>query len=310
MKNILVTGGLGFIGSHIVDALCLQPEYNVAVIDEKHSKTIDCANPLANYCEVDITDARELKTVFWLLRPYCVIHCAALARLQPSFVRVEEYVNVNVLGTKNILEAAKYYKVKRIVYSSSSSVYTGHTQIPLKEDMMPLLHLLSPYGTTKLIGEMLMRDMGKMTGGPETVSLRYFNVYGPRQPEEGEYALVAGRFLKQWQNGEPLTMVPDGKQSRDFTWVMDVVQANILAMLSSKVGNAEIINIGSGKDYSVWDLADMIGGENYPKIFIPARKGEARKTLADISRAKKLFGWKPTVFLPEGITLLKKEMGL
>ncbi|PIS13458.1 MAG: NAD-dependent dehydratase [Candidatus Tagabacteria bacterium CG09_land_8_20_14_0_10_41_14] len=316
-ERVLVTGGLGFIGSHIVDLLCVK-DYEVGVADIKPYSEYDFKNPLAYYFRLDICDYEVVRRLFSVFEPSYVFHCAALARIQPSFENPEEYFRSNALGTYNILKISRKYNVKRVVYSASSSAYGDVQQMPLCEDMALTPTALHPYGSTKRMGEMLMSDMGRMTGGPETVSLRYFNVYGPRQPTEGDYATVIGIFLRQMKNREPLTIVPDGYQRRDFTHVSDVARANLLAMTSYKVGDAEIINIGTGISYSVWDVARLIllkipldSDETWLlnsglcRIF-PPRKGEVRETLADISKAKKLLGWTPSISLKKGIAMTRK----
>ena len=206
-------------------------------------------------------------------------------------------------GTLNVLVAAKDAGVKRVVYSASSSAYGNQDTLPLREDMEA--RPMSPYGLQKYIGELKCRLFYQVYG-LETVSLRYFNVYGPRAPVEGAYALVIGKFLDQRKKGEPLPVVPDGKQSRDFTHVRDVVRANILAAESDKVGKGEVINIGGGHNRSVLEIAELIGG---PWKFVEPRL-EPKHTLADITKAKNLLGWEPQVRLEEGIGELKQIYGL
>jgi len=319
--KVLVTGGLGFIGSHIVDSL-LERGYEVAVIDKRLWTEYDYADARVFYFQCDISNAKQTRECFYKFCPNYVIHCAAEARIQPSFENPYLYFRTNVVGTRNILVLSKIFGVRRVVYSASSSAYGDQTKMPLREDMALSPQALHPYGSTKRMGEMLMKDMGKMTKGPETVCLRYFNVYGPRQTTlaDGPYATVIGIFLEQYKKGMPLTIVPDGYQMRDFTHVSDVVRANIMAMFSDRVGNAEIINIGSGENYSMWDVARLVLGisqDRVPRPFelvklkkcvmLPPRKAEVFETLADISRAKNFLGWEPTISLEEGIELLKKN---
>ena len=321
MIKCVVTGGAGFIGSHLVEQLA-RSDFQVLVIDKVCSPP-DCLKKLdpmkVLHWQCDISDEHSLRKYFRWFNPKYVFHLAAEARIQPSFENPDEYFKSNVLGTRNILKISREVGVRRIVYSASSSAYGEQERTLLKEDMaLPPLSL-HPYGSTKRQGEMLMSDMGKMTGGPETVSLRYFNVYGPRQPTEGEYATVVGIFLRQQKNGEPLTVVWNGHQRRDFTYVSDVVRANILAMFSRKVGDAEIINIGTGENYSVWDVAravldvapdistDRLLKDDFC-VMLPARMGEVRQTLADISKAKDLLGWEPLISFKDGIELTKIRM--
>src|SRR3989338_5321926 len=223
MAKILVTGGMGFVGSHI-------------------------------------SDLEKLEKVFREIKPEIVFHCAALARIQPSFQNPERYFEVNAIGTRNVLKLAKLFGVRRAVYSASSSAYGDQPVPALREDIKLTAQSLHPYGSTKRMGEMLMRDMGRVTGGGEKGCLRYFNVYGPRQTNslDGPYPTVVGIFLDMVREGKPLPIVPSGYQQRDFTHVSDVVAANIAAMNSSKVGDAEIINIGTGCSYSMWGVARLV----------------------------------------------------
>jgi len=193
--------------------------------------------------------------------------------------------------------------VTLIIYSSSSSIYGNQDSSPYKEDMPA--RPMSPYAAQKYIGERYCRLFYELYGLP-TVCLRYFNAYGKRQALEGAYCLVMGVFVKQRLANEPMTITGDGEQRRDFTSVADVVRANILAANSSKVGQGEIINIGHGRNYSINELAQMIGG---PTTYIPPRI-EPREILADNSLARELLGWEPTVELPEWLREYKKEMGL
>lgn len=316
--KFLVTGGAGFIGSHIVDAL-IDDGHEVLIIDDLSFGKKANLNPKARFYQFDISDELKIEPLFEGVDG--VFHAAALARIQPSFQNPDRYFSVNAIGTRNILLVAKKHGVKRVVYSASSSAYGEVDVLPVTEDFKLTAQAFHPYGSTKRMGEMLMRDLGKTTGGPETVCLRYFNVYGPRQTTtvDGPYATVAGIFLDLAKQGKPLTIVPDGHQRRDYTWVEDVVSANLLAMQSSKVGNAEIINIGSGANYSIWDVARLIleaSSDIKPEeeliaggkcVFAPARRGEAFETLADVSKAKELLDWEPKVSFEDGIKRLLKS---
>ena len=314
----LVTGGAGFIGSHIVDALISQG-HQVAVIDDLSSGKRKNLNSKAELFQSDIADYSAIEPLFRGMDG--VFHVAARARIQPSFKDPDLYFRSNTLGTRNVLVAAKKHDVKRVVYSASSSAYGSSDIFPTKEEFKLTTQSLHPYGSTKRMGEMLMRDMGKATGGPETVCLRYFNVYGPRQTtvSDGAYATVAGIFLDLAKSGRPLTITPDGNQRRDFTWVRDVVNANLLAMQSEKVGSGEIINIGAGKNYSIWEIAKLIlsvpTGTNPEELLASgkcvwasdSRRGEVWETLADNSRAKELLGWAPTMDFSQGIKILLED---
>ncbi len=312
MNRVLVTGGNGFIGSHIVEALH-NNGHDVRVLDIICSnkglealKSFSDISELNRYFDCDIRKFDEVEKVFKLFQPEYVIHCAALARIQPSLQNPVETYETNVLGTLNLLEFSRRFGVKKFVYSASSSAYGANVKMPLKESMK--LQPLNPYAYSKLMGEMLIEQYFR-NFGLKACSLRYFNVYGPGQPTEGQYSTVIGIFLRQLKNSEPFTIVPDGQQRRDFTWVGDVVRANLLAMESEKVGKGEVINIGFGKkNYSVLEVADIIGGKDYPRKMIEPRTGEAKATLADISKAKKLLGWEPEVSLEQGIERLKNQI--
>ncbi|MEK7586944.1 MAG: NAD-dependent epimerase/dehydratase family protein [Patescibacteria group bacterium] len=296
-KKIIVTGGAGFIGSNLVDEL-VNLGAEVMVIDNMVSGNRDYLNPKAKFAEVDICNLEVIKPLF--LGVDYVFHLAALPRVQYSIEHPLETDLVNVGGTRNVLIAAKEGGVKRVIYSASSSAYGDQEMMPLTEDLPA--NPKSPYGLQKYLGEWYLKTWSQVFG-LETVSLRYFNVYGPRFSAEGAYALVIGKFLKQRALGEPLTVTGDGTQTRDFTHVSDVVRANLLAATVSKVGKGEVINIGSGKNYSINEIAKIIGG---PIKYVEARL-EPHDTLADNSLAKKLLGWVPKESIEKAIKELKNE---
>ncbi len=298
-KRVIVTGGAGFIGSHLIEELHKRGDI-VANLDIIYPTNYHIPGWLGD-CDIRNFDA--VRFYFAHFKPDYVIHCAAKARIQPSLQNPVETYETNVIGTLNLLEASRIFGIKRFIYSASSSVYAGHTKLPLAENMEP--RPLNPYAYSKLMGEMLVQQYVR-NFGLKACSLRYFNVYGPRQPRDGQYATVIGIFLRQMKNNEPFTIVPDGNQRRDFTWVGDVVNANILAMESDKACGGDIFNIGSGKNYSILEIADIIGGRNYPRKEIDPRLGEAKATLADISKAKKFLSWEPEVSFEQGIEILKK----
>jgi len=299
MAKYIITGGAGFIGSHIVDMLIGRGD-EVHVVDNFSTGKRERVNPKAVIHEVDIRDFEKLVLIF--RGADGVFHTAAQPRMQLSIREPRLTNDINITGTLNVLLAARDAGVKRVVYSASSSAYGHRIEMPLHEDMPPLPVI--PYAIQKHVGERYCEMVSRFYG-LETVSLRYFNVYGPRQTTDadGPYATVIGIFLGEREKGLPMTIVPDGNQRRDFTHVTDVARANILAMESSKVGKGEIINIGCGKNYSMLEVADMIGG---PKIFAEPRQGEARETLANNRRAKEVLGWEPEVSFEEGIGELKK----
>ena len=299
-NKVIVTGGAGFIGSHLADALVERGD-EVQVIDNLFTGKRENVNPKARFHEIDIRDYEKLLPVFQGVD--YVFHLAALARVQPSIEDPKTSEDVNVTGTLNVLLAAREGGAGRVIYSASSSAYGNQEVLPFKEDMTP--QPISPYALQKYVGELWSALFSKIYG-LRTISLRYFNVYGPRAPGEGAYALAISRFLSQRKQGEPLTVVPDGTQSRDLVHIRDVVRANLLAMESGKVGEGEIINIAAGKSHTVLELAALIGG---PTVFIEPRI-EPKHTLADISKAKELLGWSPQIKFEDGIAELKKLYGL
>ena len=294
MKKAIVVGGAGFIGSHIVDALLLKG-YEVHIIDNMSGGKQERINPQARFHQKDIRNLEDIKPI--IAGADYVFHLAALPRVQYSIEFPQETHDVNITGTLNVMIAAQLGNVKKLVYSASSSAYGDQPVMPLKEDMLPSPK--SPYGLHKHVGELYAKVWSEVYGLP-TVSLRYFNVYGPRFDAEGAYALVIGKFLKQKKEGKPITITGDGKQTRDFTHVRDVVNANILAAESDTVGKGEVINIGAGKNASINRIAELIGGTIE---YVPARL-EPHDTLADNSKAKQLLGWTPHVTLEDGIAEL------
>ncbi|MDO8600858.1 MAG: NAD-dependent epimerase/dehydratase family protein [bacterium] len=294
--KVIVTGGAGFIGSHVQDAL-VEKGYDVHVVDNFSTGKKENIHPAATLHEMDIRDFKKIAPLFNGAR--FVFHLAAFPRVEPSIQDPITSHDMNLNGTLNVLQAAKDAKVEKVIYSASSAVYGNPDSFPTSENAP--VNPMSPYGLQKYVGELYCR-LFSFLYGIQTVSLRYFNVYGRRQSEEGAYALVIGRFLKEKRGGRPLPIVPDGNQSRDFVHVRDVVRANLLAMESDRVGKGEVINIGSGKNYSVNEIASFIGG---PTVFVEPRV-EPKKTLADISRAKELLGWEPSVRFEDGIAELKK----
>ncbi len=291
----LVTGGAGFIGSHLVDSLIERGD-QVIVIDNLLTGKKENINPAAEFLKLDIRDLDEIRPHFEGVE--AVFHLAALPRIPISIEKPAESHAINATGTLNVLIVSRDAGVKKVIYSSSSSIYGNKDSLPLREDMSAFP--LNPYAVQKYIGELYCRIFSELFG-LKTVSLRYFNVYGPRQHTEGAYAPVMGIFLRQKSGGEFLTVTGDGGQTRDLTYVGDVVKANLLALESDKVGVGEAINIGGGKNYSVNEIAKFIGGEVQ---YLAARPGEILHTLADITLAKKLLGWQPKTGIEEGIKIL------
>jgi len=293
----LVTGGAGFIGSTLVDELIIRGN-EVVIIDDLSTGKEEYVNPRAEFHNLDIRNLQDIKPVFEGVD--YVFHLAARPRVQFSIDNPGEAHGVNVNGTLNVLIAARDAKVKKFIFSSSSSVYGDQEWLPLHEGMLP--NPKSPYALHKQMGEDYCRLFNELYGLP-AVCLRYFNVYGRRMATEGAYCLVLSIFTNQRQKGESLTITGDGEQRRDFTYVGDVVAANILAANSANVGRGEVINIGSGVNYSVNEIADMFGG---PRVYIEPRI-EPRLTLADNSLAQKILGWEPMMNLPEWLVEHKRE---
>ena len=290
MKYI-VTGGAGFIGSNLTDALIAQG-HDVLVIDNLSTGEKENINPIATFINADIRDLEAIKPHFAGIDG--VFHLAALPDLQFSIENPIETHDINVNGTLNVLIAAKDANVERVVYSASAAAYGNTETMPLHEEMKP--NLLSPYGLQKYIGEEYCRLFSRLYG-LHTVSLRYFNVYGPRMASKGAYLNVIKNFMVQKSRNQAMTITGDGEQTRDFIHVRDVARANIAAMKSNAVGTSEVINIGSGKNYSVKQIAAFIGG---PFVHIAPRV-ETKHNLADNTKAKKLLGWVPQENLEDAI---------
>ena len=302
MKYVVV-GGAGFIGSNIVDKL-VEQNHEVVVIDNLSTGKRENINPKVKLEYIDISDPKQDKNMTEVMKGAdSVFLLAAKARVQPSIENPVEYETNNTIGTLNVLKCASDAGVRRVVYSASSSAYGNTDKLPSKES--DPVNPLSPYGAQKYYGEVMCKMFSEVYG-LETVSLRYFNIYGERQNVGGAYAMVIGIFVDQLLNGNPMTITGNGEQRRDFTYVGDVVNANILASQSENVGKGEVINIGNGDNRSINELADMIGGD----IVNIAPVIEPRETLANNSKAEELLGWKPTQNIEEWIPKYKKDMGL
>jgi UDP-glucose 4-epimerase len=272
--------------------------HSVAVIDNQSavSNSTFYTNDQAEYHKLDVADYEFIRPLFDGVD--YVFHLAAEARIQPAIINPLLAVRTNMLGTATVLQCSREAKVKKVIYSSTSSAYGLANDPPLEETMYE--DCLNPYSVSKVGGEKLVQMYCDLYNLP-TVTLRYFNVYGPREPDSGPYAPVVRLFLKQASNNEPLTIVGDGLQRRDFTHVDDAVNANILAMHSNETG---LFNVGTGRNHSVLELADMISNN---KIHVDPRQGEARITLANNDKIKKLLGWSPTVILEDYIANQLKD---
>lgn len=294
----LVTGGAGFIGSHLVDRL-LADGHRVTVLDDFSTGRRDnlrhhALNQELRIAESDITSFDDVAAFFkgidW------VFHMAALADIVPSIERPLEYHRTNVSGTITALEGARAAGAKRFVYAASSSCYGIPDSYPTSESAP--IRPLYPYALTKNLGEQYVLHWASTYRIP-AVSLRLFNVYGPRSRTSGAYGAVFGIFLAQKLAGKPFTVVGDGTQSRDFTFVSDVVDAFVTAAESDLA--REVLNVGSGTSMSVNQLTSLLGGE---VVHVPKRPGEPDRTFADISKIRSLLGWGPQVSFEEGVKIM------
>ena len=299
MKS-LVTGGAGFIGSNLVDAL-LDMGHEVVVIDNEYSDAHDHLywNDDADNHKYDIRDYENTRPLYDGID--YVFHLAAEARIQPAILNPIGAISINSVGTCTVLQCAREAKVKKLMYSSTSAAYGMNSQ-PNVETQPD--DCLNPYSISKVNGEKLCKMYTDLFG-LDTVIFRYFNVYGERQPVRGQYAPVIGIFLRQLASGEILTIVGDGQQRRDFTYVKDIVNANIMAAISNadKEAYGQVYNVGSGINYSINEVASMISKD---VKHISPRVGEARISLANVDKIYETFAWKPQQDLEEWI---RKQIG-
>tara|TARA_Y100001954_G_scaffold49715_1_gene52495 strand:- start:3503 stop:4444 length:942 start_codon:yes stop_codon:yes gene_type:complete len=286
-KISVVTGGAGFIGSNLVSML-LEKGDMVVVIDNESANTHDEVYWNSNAINIkgDITDFKLLKNA--CTDADCIYHLASDISIQYSIENPTKTYTNNLIGTLNVLEVARVLDIKKVVFSSTAAIY-GSTSEPCVETDRP--DPLNPYSVSKLAGENLMKMYNDLYG-IETVSLRYFNVYGPRQAYKGQYAPVIGIFQKQKNEGKPLTIVGDGGQSRDFVHVADVASANILVSETNTVG---VFNVGTGIEYTINQIADLTNN-SAGRTTIPSREGEARRSVSDSSKLKNI-GWQPRISL-------------
>ena len=291
MKKALVTGGQGFIGGHIVDRL-VDENYQVVVIDNQSSSCTDFhVNAKAEYIQEDVADITIYQDLFDKYKRFDhVFHLAALSKVQESIEKPSLAVFDNVMGTCNILEYCRMTRPQKVVLSSTCSVYGLSENLPFKEDEPT--DCLNPYSLTKHQGEGLFKLYHKLYN-VETITLRYFNVFGPRAPKTGSYAPVVSKFIDQVAIGKRPTIFGTGDNTRDYVHVDDVVEANLLAANSGLSCSGDIFNVGTGKDYSVKSIADMVRGELEVEYLAP-REGECKKVIADVSKIEKHLGWKAT----------------
>ena len=299
-KKVIVTGGAGFIGSHLVELL-VKKGYKVLVIDNFETGRPDNLTKIRKKITIikqNITNYGKIENYF--RNCLYVFHLAALADIVPSIENPEKYYNTNVTGTLNILKASKKFGIKKVLYAASASCYGVVKTFPTDEKNKTMTEY--PYALTKNLGEQLMTHWSKVFK-ISTISLRLFNVYGLRSRTTGAYGAMFGVFLAQKINKKPLTIVGNGKQSRDFTYVTDVANAFYLASKSNIFH--DIFNVGTGKPTTVNYIAKKLGGE---KIFIPKRPGEPDKSQADIKKIIRRLKWKPKISLDKGIKLLLQNI--
>lgn len=300
MEKYLVTGGAGFIGSNIVEEL-VKGGHKVRVIDNFITGKRENIAPFLNDIELIEDDIRNIDVVRKTMDGMdYVLHQAALRSVPKSVDNPILTNDANINGTLNVLIAAKETNVKRVVYASSSSVYGDCKIFPAKEDFIP--KPISPYAVSKLTGEYYIYTFSE-TYGLDAVSLRYFNVFGPRQNPESKYSTVIPAFISRMLENKPPVVESDGKQSRDFTYVENVVAANLAAAKATGV-NGEVLNIACGRSYSVLDIVEHLNkllGKRLEPEFAPARKGDVQKTMADISKMKRLLHIEPKVDFKSGL---------
>ena len=292
-KNSVITGGAGFVGSNLVDRL-VSIGHKVIVLDNfvsgKKSNLSHHSEKNVKIIKIDISDKNLDK---YFKKADYIFHLAALAEIIPSFKDPNKYFKNNVIGTLNVLKAAKKVKIKKLIYAASSSCYGTPKKFPTSEkDKIDLKH---PYAETKFIGEELVMRYASIFKMPN-ISFRFFNVYGPRLNVSGQYSAVIGNFLTQTKNRKPLTVVGDGKQTRDFIHVDDLIDAFIQVIKTKSVN--KIYNLGSGKRTSINTIAKIFGGK---KKFIPIRPGEPKNSVANIKKVKKEINWKPKISIEQGI---------
>ena len=297
----LVTGGAGFIGSHIADAL-LKEGHEVLILDNLSTGKRRNIPEAAIFIEKDFTSLDDIRTHFEGVEG--VFHPGALPRVPFAIENPVDSFKANVTGTLNVLVAARDAGVKRVIYSASSSAYGDQQEMPLRPDMRA--NPMNPYALQKYVNELTMKQFFSIYG-METVSLRYFNVYGPRMADTGAYVSVISHFARQKKAGEPLTIHGDGEQTRDFTYVSDVVDANLRAMRSEKVGQGDVLNVGAGNNWSVNYIAKAVGGSIAQQ---EGRSAEARDSLADISLTREKLGWEPKVQFPDGLRDTLRGLGI
>jgi len=307
MKTILITGGAGFIGSHLVDQLLFTSDCQVTVIDdfndfyEPEIKRLNIrshlANPLFRLVEADIRDAAALEKVFTQQDFDCIVHLAARAGVRPSLSQPQLYAETNILGTLNLLELARIHGIKQFVFGSSSSVYGINAKVPFSEDD-PIRQPISPYAATKTAGELLCHTHSHLYG-LRCVCLRFFTVYGPRQRPD----LAIHKFARLISQGRPIPVFGDGSTRRDYTYVDDII-GGVLAAIHYDASNYEVINLGESRTVELRELISLLEKELDAHAIIdrqPSQPGDVPQTYADISKARRLLGYDPQTPIEDGM---------
>ena len=300
MKKVLITGGCGFIGSHLAEKL-IRLRYKVIILDNLSTGRLENIKEFKNkisFFKADISKLKQIDRYFKNID--IVFHCAALADIVPSIQNPKDYYNSNVTGSFNVVSCCIKHNVKKIIYTASSSCYGITNKTPTKEDEK--INPEYPYALTKYLGEQIILHWSKVYK-IKSISLRLFNVYGPRSRTSGTYGAMFGIFLAQKIFSHPYTVVGNGQQARDFTYISDIVDVLIKASKSNLT--QEIFNIGSGRSVSVNYIVKLLKGK---KIRIPKRPGEPEITFADITKVKKKLKWKPKIKIEKGIELLLKNL--
>ena len=296
MKKVLVTGGCGFIGSHLSEKL-IQLGYSVSIIDNLSTGRLENIKNFKNklnFYKADIKDKKKIEKYFKNID--IVFHCAALADIVPSIQQPETYYETNVTGSLNVVSSCLKFKVKKIIYTASSSCYGIPLSYPTDENEK--INPIYPYALTKYLGEQIIMHWSKVYK-LSAISLRLFNVYGPRSRTSGTYGAMFGTFLAQKINNLPLTIVGDGMQSRDFTYISDII--DVLVIVSKSKIFSDIFNVGSGQSVSVNYIVKLLNGK---RVEIPKRPGEPDVTFANIKKIRNRLKWKPKVKIEQGIKLL------
>lgn len=298
--NVLVTGGAGFVGSHLVDAL-VEKGYGVIVVDNLSSGKVSNLNSYALFYEQSVEDEEMMERIFSLHKPEYVFHLAAQASVAVSVREPSRDAKVNILGSLVLLEKSVKHGVKKFIFSSTGgAIYGEEVKVfPTPETEIP--KPVSPYGIAKLCVEKYLEFFAREYGLKYT-SLRYSNVYGPRQDPYGEAGVVA-IFVERMLKDEPVLIYGDGEYVRDYVYVKDVVEANLLAM---ERGDNEVFNIGTGRGTTVNELFRMLKeltGYRRDPVYAPPRKGDVRKSVLDCRKAKEILGWEPKVSLEEGLAM-------